>query len=188
MMEIRDAVQSDAAGIRALLKANHISTIRPEDKPDGFVTTNLTEEQLTALVETPHGVTVAADGDRILAFALANDWSFWKQWPFFVHMIDILPQYSFDGRQLTVENSYQYGPVCVEKSVRGTGVFQKIFFHSLQAWQDRYPYMVTFINQVNGRSFAVHTRKAGMQECGTFDFNDNHYYLMAISTKAEQPR
>ena len=27
---------------------------------------------------------------------------------------------------------------------------------------DKYPYMLTFINQINPRSYAAHTKKAGM--------------------------
>mgnify|MGYP000907075580 FL=1 len=48
---------------------------------------------------------------------------------------------------------------------------------------NRFPYMVTFINQINPRSYAAHTKKAKMTESGTFDWNNNHYWLMDIQTK-----
>ncbi len=41
----------------------------------------------------------------------------------------------------------------------------------------------SFINQINGRSYAAHTKKAHMTEIGTFDVNDNHYWMMAIKTR-----
>ena len=53
----------------------------------------------------------------------------------------------------------------------------------MKQFEDQYPVMVTFINQINGRSYAAHTKKAHMTEIGTFDFNDNHYWMMAIRTR-----
>ena len=49
-MIITQATLADAEGVRALLKANHVNYIAEEDKKDGFVTTNLTDEQLEALI------------------------------------------------------------------------------------------------------------------------------------------
>ena len=77
----------------------------------------------------------------------------------------------------------RYGPVCIDKRYRGTGIFEKLFALSLESMANRFPYMVTFINQINPRSYAAHTKKAKMTESGTFDWNNNHYWLMAIQTK-----
>lgn len=82
-----------------------------------------------------------------------------------------------------MENSYQYGPICIDASVRGTGVFEKIFTASLLSMADRYPIMVTFINTINHRSYAAHTQKASMEMAGTFQYNNNNYYLLACLTR-----
>ncbi|MCH3949687.1 MAG: hypothetical protein LKE33_01940 [Acidaminococcus sp.] len=181
-MEILTADLSHKAGIRALLRANHISTIAEEDKKDGFVTTQLTEEQLEALITREKGITIAVDQGQVVAFAMAAPWSFWKAWPMFLVMLDKLEQSSFDGRKLTEENTYQYGPICVAKAYRGKGVFEKVFYASLASMADRFPVMTTFINKINHRSYAAHVRKGHMTEVGTFDFNGNHYALMACPT------
>ncbi len=182
-MIITQATMDDFAGIRELLKANHVDYIKEEDKVDGFVTTNMTDDQLTRLITVENGVTIAKEGDKVLAFAFAAPWEFWKEWPFFAYMIEHLEEYKFEGETLTTKNTYQYGPVCIDRSVRGSGTFEKVFFASLATMEDRFPIMATFINQVNGRSYAAHTRKGKMTEAGTFDFNNNHYYLMACRTK-----
>ena len=96
-------------------------------------------------------------------------------------MIEKLPEFTLDGQTLSTENSYQYGPVCVDRSVRGTGVFEEIFYASLAQMRSRFPIMATFINQINPRSYAAHTKKVPMTTAGTFDFNGNRYYLMALS-------
>lgn len=181
-MEIKLATMEDFEGVKALLKANHVDNVREEDRREGFVTTNMTDDQLRRLIVEEEGVTIAKEGDRVLAFALAASWEFWKEWPFFANMIAHLEEYAFEGEVLTVENSYQYGPVCLDKSVRGSGVFEQVFYYSLEKMRGRYPIMATFINQINGRSYAAHTKKVPMTEAGTFDYNNNHYYLMACPT------
>lgn len=180
-MTITQATVQDIPAVLALLKANHADNVA--DKSNGFVTTNITKEQMAALILNENGVTIAKDGDKIVAFALAASWKFWSVWPFFVNMIKELPKFSFEGESLSTENTYQYGPVCVDSAYRGSGVFEQVFAASLASMKDRYPLMATFINMVNPRSYAAHTRKAGMEEVGRFDYNQNHYYLMACRTK-----
>ena len=185
-MEITLVGLADMGGIRALLRANRIDTIREEDKADGFVTTSITDEQRERLILRKRGVTVAREGDRVLAFAFAASWDYWSTWTFFRHMMEELPKFSFQGQTLTTENTYQYGPVCLDRAVRGTGVFEQVFAFSLASMKDRSPIMTTFINQINGRSYAAHTRKVHMEQVGTFSHGHNHYYLMACPTTPDQ--
>ena len=181
-MEIRLAELTDIDGIIALHKKYHVSSIAARDKPDGFVTTNFTPEQLHALVQKERGVTIAKDGDTVVSYAMAASWSFWSDWPLFVRMIEKLPAYHFDGKPLCVDTSYQYGPMCVDKAYRHSGLFERVFFSSLHSMTERFSTMVTFINQINPRSYAAHTRKAKMETVCTFEFNDNDYYMLACKT------
>lgn len=184
-MEILQATLDDFEGIVALLRRYHVDHISPEDKKDGFVTTNLTTEQLTRLIVDEKGVTIARENGRVYAFALAASWDYWAEWPLFAYMIEHLEEYELDGVKLTRTNSYQYGPICVDTEVRGTGVFEKVFYASLASMRDRYPIMATFINKINPRSYAAHTRKVHTTETGTFPFNNNNYFLMACSTNMQ---
>lgn len=179
-MEIRLASMADFDGILALLKANHVSNLTEEEQKEGFVTTNFTKEQMETLIVQEQGVIIAADHGKVVAFATAAPWSFWAEWPLFTYMIEHLSEYSLQGVTLTTENSYQYGPVCVDRSYRGTGLFEKVFYASLQSMAHRFPIMATFINQINPRSYAAHTRKVPMELSGTFPFNQNQYYFMAF--------
>ena len=47
-------------------------------------------------------------------------------------MIDKLGDYEFAGQTLTTENSYQYGPVCIDASLRGQGVLEGLFAFALE--------------------------------------------------------
>lgn len=189
---IRHATVADMPGIRALLKKYHRDTISDKDRPGGFVTTAITDEQLTDLIEKENGVMIivrpqaAPSPDEVLAFCFAAPWEFWKSWPLFAYMIEILPEYEFEGKNVVVEDTYQYGPICVDTSIRGTGAFADLFYASLTDFKDRFPIMITFVNSINGRSENAHNNKAHMQTIGTFDFNDNHYLMMAIRTDHEK--
>lgn len=183
-MEYTLATMNDLPAIKALLARYHKDTISQEDIPGGFVTTKLSDQQFEDLIVNRKGVTLAKDENgTVKAFALAAGWDYWMQVPIMKRMTEVLPDMPFEGTALDETNTYQYGPVCVDVSVRGTGVFEGIFKASLKQFEDQYPVMVTFINQINGRSYAAHTKKAHMTEIGTFDFNDNHYWMMAIKTR-----
>ena len=184
-MEYLQATMSDLAGVKALLAKYHRDTIAPAELPNGFVTTKLSDEQFEELIVREDGITLAKDGERIAAFAFAAGWNFWLDVPIMKRMTEVLGGMPFEGRTLTLADTYQYGPVCVDGAYRGSGVFEGIFGASLARFKDRYPFMVTFINQINPRSYAAHTRKAGMTEIGKFDFNGNHYWMMAIRTGRE---
>lgn len=185
-MIIRQADMNDYAGIVALHRTYHTDFIADEERSDGFVTTNFTPKQLKDLILKEQGVVVAEnENNKIVAYATAASWNFWGQWPLFRYMIKKLPEYSLNGQALSVENSYQYGPVCIEKSLRGTGIFEQLFYVSLCSMREKYPYMVTFINQINPRSLTAHTKKAHMTKSGTFRFNNNNYYLLGCSTNQD---
>ena len=80
-MNTRIAGLDDIEGIKALLRKYHRDTISDEDRPDGFVTTAITDDQLTELIGKERGVTVIAEpvdgeNDRILGFCFAAPWEF----------------------------------------------------------------------------------------------------------------
>ena len=192
MIQVRLAEVGDIEGIRALMKKYHRDTISDEDRPDGFVTTAITDGQLTELIQKERGVMIIAEPsdegpDKVLGFCFAAPWEFWTAWPLFRHMIGIIPDYEFEGKKIRIEETYQYGPVCVDRSLRGTGAFEDLFFASLGQFRDRYPVMLTFVNQINKRSENAHNNKAGMETLGTFGFDGNQYYLMGIRTDAKRP-
>ncbi len=184
-MEIMQAALEDLEGVLALHRKYHIDSIDINDKPNGFVTTNFTQEQLETLINVENGITIAKENGIVVGYAMAASWQFWSAWPLFAHMIQELPKNALGNQILTADNSYQYGPICIDSALRGKGVLEKIFSASLENMANRFPIMVTFINQINHRSYAAHTKKVPMTTVGTFQFNNNDYYMLACPTKAQ---
>ncbi|SDI41734.1 GNAT family acetyltransferase [Propionivibrio dicarboxylicus] len=181
-MKITVASARDVDDVLVLQKKYHVNSVSDEDRSSGFVTTLFTKEQLTALILGEEGLFIVRKDGALVAYAMAASWSFWSQWPMFAHMIGNLHTLEFLGRQLSMDNSYQYGPVCIDKSVRGTGVLEMLFDFSRAKMAERYPILVTFINKINTRSFAAHTRKLNLQVIQEFEFNNNQYYELAYDT------
>jgi hypothetical protein len=182
-MEYKVAELSDIEATLKLHAKYQIDTIDEADKKDGFVTTSFSKEELTELIEQEQGLFIVKDGDEVLAYVMSASWEFWSKWEMFQYMIADLPNLEYKGEKLTTENSYQYGPICIDKSVRGTEVLAKIFNFALEHMAERYPILITFVNQVNPRSFQAHHRKLGLDVIQEFEFNGNRYWELGCLTK-----
>jgi hypothetical protein len=181
-MNYKVAEISDIEATLRLHAKYQIDSIREEDKKDGFVTTAFTKEELTQLIEQEQGLFIAKEGDDVLAYVMSASWDFWSKWAMFQYMIADLPNLSYKGQQLTTQNSYQYGPICIDKSVRGTAVLSNIFNFALKEMSKRYPILITFVNQINPRSFEAHHRKLGLDIIQEFEFNGNRYWELGCET------
>ena len=181
-MQLKIAQLCDIEATLKLHAKYQIDTIKEADKKDGFVTTAFTKEELTDLIEKEQGLFIAKEGEEVLAYVMAASWEFWSQWAMFEHMIKDLSNLHFLGKTLSVENSYQYGPICIDKKVRGTALLKEIFDFSRVHMHKRFPILVTFVNKINPRSFEAHKRKLGLEVIQEFEFNKNHYYEMVYDT------
>ncbi len=186
-MQYKNASCKDLEGVSRLQKKYHVNTISPEDKNDGFVTTLFSIEQFTQLIEEENGLAIACDGDEVVGYAMAASWQYWSAWPLFAHMIADLPNTYYLGQRLSVDNSYQYGPICIDKRHRASSVLPNLFEFSRQQMVKRYPILITFINQINKRSCRAHTEKLGLDIIKAFEFNDNHYYELGYDASKLTP-
>ncbi|RXK06048.1 GNAT family N-acetyltransferase [Halarcobacter bivalviorum] len=184
-MLLKVADLSDIDDVLELHYKYQVDSIKEEDKKDGFVTTAFTKEQLTRLIEKEQGLFIAKLGEEVVAYVMCASWKYWSAWPMFVHMKKDLPNLEYLGQTLSVENSYQYGPVCIDKSVRGKQVLERIFEYARVHMAKKYPILVTFINKINPRSYEAHTRKLGLEVIQEFEFNNNQYYELVYDTSKE---
>lgn len=181
-MTLKIAELKDIKDILELHKKYQIDGISNEDKKDGFITTNFTKEELTSLIIDEKGLFIAIKDNNIVGYIMSASWEYWKQWPMFVFMEKDLKNLSYLGKKLDTKNSYQYGPICIDKSVRGTGILEELFDFALESMSKRYDVLVTFVNKINERSFSAHKRKLGLDVIQEFEFNNNSYYEMVYDT------
>jgi hypothetical protein len=179
-MTYRQATTADIDGILALQAQYLFANLTPEERKAGFVTTPFTSELITEAIGLK-GVFIAETTEGgIVAYAYAASWAYFFQWQMFVHMATYLPELTYKGIPLTTENTFQYGPVCVDKPYRGGEVFPKLFETMRLSIKAFYPISLTFINVINDKSYRAHTGKLGWEVLREFDFNGNRYHFLAF--------
>ena len=181
-MEYKIAQIKDIEKVLELHFKYQIDSIKQEDKKDGFITTAFTKEQMIDLITLEQGLFIAVENEKIVAYVMSASWDFWSRWPMFAFMMEDLPNLEYLGQKLTVQNSYQYGPVCVDIEYRGSGVLEKIFDFARENMAKRFPILVTFINKINPRSYEAHTKKLKLEVIEEFSYNNNNYYELVYDT------
>ena len=181
-MEYKIAQIKDIEKVLELHSKYQIDSIKQEDKKDGFITTAFTKEQMVDLITLEQGLFIAIENEKIVAYVMSASWKFWSRWPMFAFMMEDLPNLEYLGQKLSVQNSYQYGPVCVDIEYRGSGVLEKIFDFARENMSKRFPILVTFINKINPRSYEAHTKKLKLEVIKEFSYNNNNYYELVYDT------
>jgi ABC-type xylose transport system permease subunit len=176
------ATKADIEGFLALQSKNLITAIPEEKHSEGFVTTPFTVPQIEELIKNK-SLFVAKINNKIVAYVVSAGWIYFSQWPIFAYMVTLFPNFKFHGKQMTIENSYQYGPICVDAEHRGTGIFEDIFQFAKGNMTARYPYALTFINKRNKRSFAAHQKLSEIEVISEFSYNGQDYYILGFLTK-----
>jgi hypothetical protein len=180
-MLTRIATESDIDRILHLQSKNLYTNLSTEERAHGFVTTPFTAAKIQLLI-TQTGAFVAEKEGNIVGYALAGTWDFFSAWDIFPFMILRLPTLNFQGMKIHTENSFQY-PVCIDRELRGSGVFLQLFETMRNSFAHRFPIGVTFINKLNPRSLKAHTHKLDLEIIDEFEFKENSYYGLAFPTK-----
>ncbi len=183
MIKTRIGNKNDIDRILSLQEKYLFRNLTDDERKSGFVTTPFTVNQIEEIIKQ-NGIFVAEDeNDVIIAYAFAGSWNYFEQWEIFNFMVSRFPKLSFNGRKITTENSFQYGPVCIEKNQRGKGVLNLIFEEMRIEFLKNYPISITFINKVNEISEKAHTKKLGWVIIDEFEFNNNSYIALAFDMK-----
>ncbi|AFL82501.1 hypothetical protein Aeqsu_3063 [Aequorivita sublithincola DSM 14238] len=183
MIKTRIGSKSDIEGVQQLQEKYLFKNLSEKDRENGFVTTPFTIAQLEEITKQ-NGIFIAEnENNLIIAYAFAGSWEYFKQWEIFNFMVARFPQLSFNTNEITVKNSFQYGPVCIDKPYRSKGLLNQIFEEMRIEFVKKYPISITFINKINVISEKAHTQKLGWKIIDEFQFNNNTYIGLAFDMK-----
>lgn len=179
MITVRTAVLEDLEDILQLQEKYHVSNLTEAEKQaKGFVTMKVTPEQFTHLI-TEKGVFIALKDYQLAAYALTSPWAFYRQWAIIETMENLLPAFTFESKELTIDNSFQYGPVCIDENFRRQGILKLLFDAVKSFYASQFEYAITFINKINERSLKSHAQNTPLSIVGNFEFNGNQYHALA---------
>jgi hypothetical protein len=181
-VQLKVATIDDIEGILKLHNKYQIDSISEEDKKDGFVTTAFTKEELRSIILEEEGIFIIKVDDEVLAYIMSASWQFWSKWDMFTYMIEDLKNLKYRNQNIDINNSYQYGPICIDKSLRGKGTLERLFNFSLEYMSKKYPLLITFVNKVNPRSMNAHQNKLGLKVLQEFQYNSNEYVEFIFDT------
>lgn len=183
MITTRIGNKSDIEGILTLQDKYLYSKLSKREREEGFVTTPFAVSQIEEII-LENGIFVAEnEHGTIIAYAFAGSWKYFEQWDIFNFMTARFPQLSFKAREITTENSFQYGPVCIDKEYRGQGLLNLLFEEMRIEFLKKYAISITFINSINVISVIAHTKKLGWEIIDEFEFNNNRYITLALDMK-----
>ena len=183
-MTIRQATINDVEALLKLQNKYHVSQLTEAEKQEkGFVTMWVEPDQFAFMAERGSVFVAISDDNNLAAYALTSDWQYYEQWPITVRMAAFLPTFAYESVVLTKENSFHYGPVCIDEAYRGKDTLTQFFVAIQAVYKGRYDYIITLINYINERSLRAHAKKTPLSIVGDFDFNNNNYAALACRTE-----
>ena len=181
-VNVRKATFEDIEGILNLQHIYLYTNLPPEDRLKGFVTTPFTSLQVRQVINN-NGLFVALDKGKVVGYIFSGSWAYFSAWPIFPFMLSSLSGMTYQNIIIKDSNTFQYGPVCIDKAYRGVSLFQKLFEEMRIHLVEKFAVGLTFINKINSHSYHAHTRKLGLEVISEFYFNGNTYYALAFDTK-----
>ena len=149
---------ADLEGILSLQQEN-LSTILSQEEKDkqGFVTIQHNLDQLQSMHSVaPH--VLAKEKDQVVGYVLAMTLASREVVPLMVPLFENFDQSEIGGKKVTDYNPMVVGQVCVGKSQRGTGLFDKLYTEYREQYADTHDFAITSVALSNYRSLAAHQR------------------------------
>lgn len=183
MIKSRMGNKKDIQGILTLQEKYLFRNLNEVERKKGFVTTPFIISQIEEIIKQKGLFISENENNHIVAYAYAGSWSYFEQWEIFNFMVSRFPKVNFNGDKITTENSFQYGPVCIDEKYRGKGLLNQIFEKMRIEFYKKYPISITFINKVNAISLNAHIKKLGWVIIDEFEFNNNTYIGLGFDMK-----
>jgi hypothetical protein len=96
-------------------------------------------------------------------------------------MLDLTATVEFNGRPIAEQCFAFRGPVLIDRTARGQGLYSAFNRLTHEAYRDRYDVGVLFVAAENPLSLHAVTTKLGATALTTFDVNAKHYHFLAFN-------
>lgn len=148
----------DLEGILSLQRENLSNILSQEEKDQqGFVTIQHNLAQLETMHKiAPH--VLAKENDQVVGYVLAMTLASKEVVPLMVPLFENFDQSEIGGKKITDYNLMVVGQVCVGKSQRGTGLFDKLYTEYREQYAATHDFAITSVALSNHRSLAAHQR------------------------------
>jgi hypothetical protein len=180
----RRAQPADYPGMLRLQADNLIGNLGEEKARDGFLSIEYTAEQFDE-INRDLGISVAIQHAEVMGYLCATTFSYGSRFPILAELIDNLRNRTVDTSPINDETTFIYGPVCISRGLRGSGVLAGLFEVIRELARHRYRQCILFVSDRNTRSFHAHTRKLEMKALGMFEFSGKNFHTLGASITGE---
>ena len=179
-MKVQLAQPADFAAILQLQARFQLDALPESELEQGFVTTKLDLETLAKMHEyRAIWVVLTDDKAAVAAYACAVEWDFYADSNFVAAVFTQFPL-PMGEQTVTAENSFIYGPACIDEKFRGRNLLNQITDSVKARYAENRAFGICFIDVRNARSLAAHERKLGFTRLTELPFGDVIYHMLAF--------
>ncbi len=180
-LTIRPAGTDDIPALMDLEAHYYIGNLDPAQRADGFLSILHSEEWFTDTVRAG-GIHVADAGSAVGGFIVVTPAPVQVEPgipPITRAVLELAQVLEFRGVPIARQRWAFRGPVLVDTSLRGRGVYTAFNDVTRQAYRDRYDVGVLFVAADNPRSLHTTTTKLGAQVLAEFEADGHRYHFLA---------
>lgn len=182
-MEIRLASRQDIPAIMSLESRYYVGNLDEAERSNGFISVLHSQEWFQRAVDAG-GVHIAVDEQgAVVGFMVVSgppDAAEPDLPPIMRAMVDLAASTTFDGKPI---DEYRYafrGPVVIDQSARGRGVYSAFNEVMHEAYRGQFDVGVVFVAGENPRSLHTVSSKLGATPLAVFDVDSKQYHFMAF--------
>lgn len=154
---IRKAEMADISSIRNLLENNLGEMLTEEQKKDGFVTWNPSDEEMSEIINDT-GIVLSMVGENLKGYAITMSREVGHRNPFFSEMLESAEKMEFEGRPLSEYRYVVFAQICIDKMFRGGMTFHRLHVTTQNMLKEQgFEMWVGEIADSNKKSLAVHS-------------------------------
>jgi hypothetical protein len=178
----RRAEMIDIPIIKKLLEENLGKNLSEEEKKDGFVTFEPTENELSELINDT-GIFINLKGNELKGYLITASKELSKNIPFFNEMIENMESIEYDGKKI---GDYNYGllaQINIAKKYRGGTTFFRLHTYAQTALNEQgFELGIGEIADTNEKSLAVHRN---LSDIGTYTAKDGLVWHVVVADLRE---
>lgn len=182
-IEYRRAGPEDYAEIVRLQRANYIANLTAEERREGFLSAEFSLDQVAAIA-SDLGIAIVTMDDALAGCLCGIRREFDHGSPVVEKMLESYDQAWFQGKPLSVFNSYIYGPVCIARQYRRRGLLRGLYDFQNKDLAGQFEVGVALVSHSNPHSMQAHVEGLGMTEAGEFELNGNLFAILAFRVSA----
>lgn len=183
-MNIRLATKADTPALVDLEGRHFVGNLDESERAHGFISIRHVPAWFDAAIDDG-GIHVAVGEDAHIAGFIAvtepSTRTAATASPIVAAVLDLADTVEFHGRPLAQQRYAFRGPVLIDRTARGQGLYGRFNDVTRRAYRDRFDAAVLFVSADNPRSLHTTTTKLGAEVLGSFEADGRPFHFLAFA-------